>query len=76
MNDRVGWQKPWRLELRVSSWKSNENRPYMAVANVRSNLELDANLHNLRTRYLEIGARALRVMVHEREQFLAPSCQA
>jgi hypothetical protein len=47
----------------------------IASAIARSNLEFDANFHNLGARNLEIRTRPLRVMMHEREQLLAPARQ-
>src|SRR5450755_2788646 len=43
---------------------------------MNSNLELDTDFHNLRAWNLEICARPLRVMVHERKQAFAPSRHA
>src|SRR5436305_8681618 len=41
-----------------------------------SHLEFDADFHHLRAGNLEIGARPLRVVMHEGEQLLAPARHA
>src|SRR5262249_51060234 len=41
-----------------------------------SHLEFDANLHHLSAGNLEIGARPLRVVMHEGKQLLTPACHA
>jgi len=68
----------WNVRLlpRLLIEELSEQRSHVALPKVCSNLEFDANFHDLRAGNLEIRARALRVMMHEREQLLAPSYQA